>query len=320
MKDFQKLPTKNLLKFKKFLLRFRKYLPLGIILSLTAFFAVLNSLFNQIDVKLSPKSEPFSITNLSYPIIQRQFIPTVSAEAAYVLDDTSKVVLFSKNKDLRFSPASTTKIMTALVALDYYNLGDILTVERKSDPDWSVMGLTPGEQINFEGLLYGMMLPSGDDAAFAIADNYPGGEIAFVEKMNEKAKLLNLYNTHFGDPVGLEDDKDYTTAKDLSILSSYAITHPLLSQIVNTKEITVADTWGNSFHLQNLNILLGFYGVNGLKTGYTQEAGQVLVTTANINGHTIIIVVMKSQDRFSDTEKLLQFVNNNIIYLPIYPK
>lgn len=256
--------------------------------------------------------------NSDMPILTQHSLPDISAQAAYVLDNDSKIVVYSKRDDLRFSPASTTKIMTALVGLDYYKLNDTLTIQRTGVVP-VVIGFPQGVGVTFENLLYSMFLPSGNDAAYAVGDNYPGGMEGFVVAMNKKAKVLHLVNTHYGDPVGLEDNEDYTTVRDLALLASEAIKNPEIAKIVKTKYYTIIDTAGNQYTLKNINELLGKYGVNGVKTGYTQEAGQVLVTSSVQKGHTFIIVVMKSEDRFADTEKLLQMIQNSVTFVSIHP-
>ena len=169
-----------------------------------------------------------------------------------------------------------------------------------------------------------MLLPSGNDAALALAENYKGGEREFIGRMNEKARELHLDNTNFADAIGLKDSQDYTTPLDLAKLSSFALKNETFAKIVSTKTKEISDREGNKYLLNNLNKLLGINGVNGIKTGYTNEAGQVLVTSkvemdSNDKEHTIIIVIMGSLDRFSDTEKLLYLVSNNVNYLSIHP-
>lgn len=319
MKDFQFWTNKILSKSKQLLQKSHiAVYALGAVLIPICLYLV-SYLIHTTAVYLTPKKDPFSLVKTSdYPVFERAFSPLVTAQAAYIMEANSKVVLFAKNDTVRFSPASTTKIMTALVALDYYKMDDILTIKR-SGVIPVVVGFPYGDKVRFEDMLYGMLLPSGNDAAFAIGDNYPGGEKGFVAAMNAKAKLLHLDNTHFGDPVGLADDEDFTTVRDMSLLASYAINHPVISKIVDTKEKMITDSLGNSYDLKNLNKLLGLYGVNGVKTGYTGEAGEVLVTSAVIRNHTFIIVVMKSEDRFADTEKLLQLLTNNVTFVPIRP-
>ena len=254
-----------------------------------------------------------------YPLLVGNKNPNISALAAVVVDDDSKTTLFSKNPTLLLSMASTTKIMTALVALSYYKMTDILTIHT-NNVEGAKIGFFNGQKIKFEDLLYSMLLPSANDAALAIAQNYPGGESAFVEKMNEFAKVFNLNSTRFGDTAGLLDDKGYTTPLDLARLASVALKNNVFARIVDTKHKDISDVDGkNSYSLYNLNKLLGIDGVDGVKTGYTDDAGQVLVTSKKEKGHTIIAVVMGSSDRFSDTKELLKLISGNINYLSIHP-
>ncbi len=263
---------------------------------------------------------PFKIsTNFYYPIIKNKFNPQISATGAIIMDADSKVVLYSKNKDFRFSSASTTKIMTSVVASEYFKPEDILIV-KSGKVEGSKLGLLIDEKMTFENLMYAMMLPSANDAALVISENYPGGEKEFVKKMNAKAQVFNLKNTHYGDPIGLADSQDYTTPFDLASLASFAIKNPLIAKVVNTKYKIISDTTGlNTYAIQNLNELLGEDGVNGVKTGFTEEAGQVLVTSKKEKNKTLIIVVMGSQDRFLDTRRLLDLLRDNITYLPLHP-
>lgn len=250
-----------------------------------------------------------------YPILRTSIEPVITAKGAVVMDADSQVVIYSKNSNLRFSSASTTKIMTALTALDHFSLNDILTV-KSATSEGVVLGLKEGQKITFGNILYGLLLPSANDAAFVIAQNYGQN---FVVNMNRNAAKLNLYNTHYKDPAGLEDDEDYTTPLDLARLSSIAIKNVVFSKIVGTKDKTIADEEGQTYNLKNLNKLLGFDGIFGIKTGTTEGAGQVLVTSKKKGTHTLIIVVMGSEDRYSDTQKLLNLISDNITYLPIRP-
>jgi serine-type D-Ala-D-Ala carboxypeptidase (penicillin-binding protein 5/6) len=262
---------------------------------------------------------PLKIISSDYPIFISPINPDISAKAAVIMDKDSRVVLFSKNPNLLFSMASTTKIMTALVSLDYFKPNDILTIQADGVEGVNV-GFTIGEKLFFKDVLYAMLLPSGNDAALAIAQNYPGGKDVFIQKMNEKAKLFGLTNTNFADSIGLEDSRDYTTPLDLARLTSKALENETFAKIVATKEWEITDVSGkNKYLLKNLNILLGVQGVNGVKTGHTTEAGEVLVTSKKDGNHTLIIVVMDSQDRFFDTSKILSEILENINYLSIHP-
>lgn len=295
------------------------FLPL-FLLSLFIFLFIITS-FLKIWLKQNTiLNVPFKISKeAKIPIIKTEFVPVISAKSAIIMDADSKVVLYSKNPNLQGSTASTAKIMTALTALDYFNLSDILTVKEATDAG-SILGLAAGEKMTFENLLYSMLLPSANDAAQVLAQNYPGEEPAFVKAMNEKAKTLELKNTHYADPAGLVDEGDYTTPFDMARLASFAVQNGVLKKIVGTKEKVIWDATGTLvYDLTNLNKLLGVDGVNGVKTGYTEEAGQVLVTSKDEKGKTIIIVVMGSDDRFMDTAKLLDLVSNNLTYLSIHP-
>ena len=256
-----------------------------------------------------------------YPVAQGTQLLNLTAKTAIVLDTDSQVVIFSKNPELRFSMASTTKIMTALTALDYYKDTTVLTMQ-SSGVEGSGLNLQVGDQFYFKDLLYAMLLPSANDAAEAIADNYPGGKKQFVAKMNEKAAHLHLTNTHFSDAIGLDDDTDYTTVVDMAHLASVAIQNKELASITATKEKIITNITGSrQYVLTNLNKLLGIDGVNGIKTGTTEGAGEVLVTSTNINGHTFIIVVMNSENRFADTEVLLHFISQNVQFVtPVLPQ
>ncbi len=254
-----------------------------------------------------------------YPVITTidQAVPllNISAKAAIITDRDSQVVLFSKNPELRFSMASTTKIMTALVALEYFQPNSILTIKTPY-VEGTTLGFVPGEQFHFEDLLYAMLLPSANDAAVAIADNYPGGHTAFVAKMNAEAKALHLLNTHFSDPDGLDDDGDYTTVTDMARLASIATQNKRFTTVTGTKQrIITTLSQLQQYPLSNLNKLLGIDGVTGIKTGTTEGAGEVLVTSTIVNGHTFIIVVMNSEDRFVDTERLINFITQQVQFI-----
>ncbi|MBI2621333.1 MAG: D-alanyl-D-alanine carboxypeptidase [Candidatus Levybacteria bacterium] len=270
------------------------------------------------DLEIYPK--PLIYNSQKYPQIKNHQEVFISAKGAVVLDRDSYVVLYEKNPKLRFSPASTTKIMTALVALEYFKLDDILTIYQ-SNVEGSNITFEQGEQFTFENLLYALMLPSSNDAASAIAQNYPGEEAAFVAKMNEKAKELHLTDTFFGEPIGLLDEKVYTTPLDLARLAAQALENSTLAKVVSTRNREIVSLQGKNYSLYNINRLLDLPGVSGVKTGFTEGAGEVLVTSKKISGEgaEIVIVVMQSEDRFLDTQILLEFLNNNINYLSIQP-
>jgi len=306
---------------------FQKY-GTDIILTLVPFTILLILLVVQyLNIEVIQNIEKTKLTPLNYtvkispyPFIRNFTVPEISAEAAIIAESNSQIVLYSKNPNIRFSMASTTKIMTALVALDYYKENSVLTIYTPRI-EGSNLGFQQGQKFYFKDLLFAMLLPSSNEAAYAIAQNYPGGVEAFIKKMDEKTKELNLTNTHFQDPIGLDDDNDYTTVFDLSRLSYEAIKNKTLATTFATKQKTISDITGQKqFYMENLNILLGIDGVNGIKTGTTTGAGEVLVTSKIEKGKTFIIIVMKSKQRFIDTKILLSLISNNISYLnPLLP-
>jgi len=248
------------------------------------------------------------------PRLLKQEDLTTSALSFVVYDPASRSLVLSKNQNMRLSPASSIKILTALVAIENYDLNDYLTVSVVASFDESKMGLKLGEKIKVRDLLYGLLLASGNDAAKTLAINYPGGASAFVTAMNTKAKELGLSNSNFLDPSGYEDN-NYSSAFELARLASFAMRNPTIRDIVGTKEITVYDANNYFVHpLKNLNELLLLNNVTGVKTGFTNEAGGVLITSYVHLGRELIIVVMKSEDRFADTRRIIEEIKNNVYY------
>lgn len=244
--------------------------------------------------------------------------PEVTSNGIMIVDLPSNIVLFEKNSSQKFNPASTTKIITALVALDHFQLDDVLTVNRV-ETDGRTMGLVSGEKLTFESLLYAALVHSANDAAWTIAENYPGGAEKFVEAMNNKVGELNLKSSHFTNPIGFDDEKMYTTPEDLSKIAKAALNNKLVSKIVGTKNITVSDIDYTRFHaLSNVNELLGkIAGVAGVKTGYTENGGEILVSEVKKNNHSVLFVILKSKDRFGETTILMDWVFNNFIWKKI---
>lgn len=255
-----------------------------------------------------------------YPVFFGLPAPQVSARGVVVIDRDSASLIYSKNAKTPLLPASTVKIMTALVALDQWNLDEVLIVLAVNNQEQD-MELVKGERITFKNLLYGLLVSSANDAAMVFAQNYPGGNQAFVAAMNQKAKDLNLVDTHFANPTGLDNDKNgnllanysYTTALDLARLAAIALKNDIIGQIVATPKITVSDTTGKFTHtLYNLNVLLGkIEGLKGIKTGWTQLAGECLVGYGERNGRAVITVVLGSQDRFGETAALVNWAFAN---------
>lgn len=253
----------------------------------------------------TPQPYPTNITGY-YPGFE------ITAEGVVVLDIDSGVFLYKRNEEELLSPASTTKILTALVALDSYDLDEIVTIKAVAN-DGQMMDLVPGERITVENLLFGALVHSGNDAAWALAEHYPGGVEAFVAKMNEKAQVLHLTKSTFTNPVGYDHVNHKMTPLDLARLGSIALGNKVIAKMVAIPQITVSDVTHTYFHpLKNVNELLGkIPGVGGIKTGWTEEAGENLITLFEKDGHRLIIVVLKSLDRFGDTTTLINWIFTN---------
>jgi|BioPla2DNA2_1021312.scaffolds.fasta_scaffold16018_5 D-alanyl-D-alanine carboxypeptidase (penicillin-binding protein 5/6) len=241
-----------------------------------------------------------------------QLPPEIVGQAGLVMDVLTGKVLYEKNAHSPFEPASTTKIMTAILALEKGNLSDIVvTSEEPPRVDGSRIYLEEGEKLTLEQMLYGMMLNSGNDAAVAIAEHIGGDIESFVKMMNAKAREIGAYHTTFVNPSGLPDEGHLTTAYDLALISRYALLNlPKFRKIVSTKTLEIpwqAEEWDRQ--LINLNKLLWNYeGADGVKTGYTSTAGRTLVASATRDGWQLISVVLKSDANiWSDSMALLDY-------------
>lgn len=266
---------------------------------------------------------PFAVpTPAPYPINRTGVTPgnDITATGIVIVDVDSNVTLYARNGDELLSPASTTKILTALIALENYNLDDVVTVKTVLNSG-QIIGLVAGERITVENLLYGALIHSGNDAAYALAENYPGGVDSFIEEMNEKAKFLHLDKSHFTNPVGFDDPNHKMSPHDLARLGIVALTNKTLAKMVGIPQITVSDVTHTYFHpLKNVNQLLGkIPGVGGIKTGWTEEAGENLVTLVERDNHRVILVVLHSKDRFGETTKLIDWVFGNYQWEVIKP-
>ena len=247
-------------------------------------------------------------------IINNQIIPPkIYSRAAVAIDVETGKILYDKDSTQRLSPASTTKIMTALVSKDLFRPADVLTVTKQSLVGGSTMGLSLGETMSYRALLYGMMLNSGNDAAFTIAANYPDGGIAgFMAKVNEKVQELGLTDTHFQNPSGFDDVNHYSSAYDLAKIAREAVKDPTIAKVIGTKDTEVM-SWDKTYRhdLTNLNKLLGQDGVIGVKTGTTDLSGESFVGLVERDGHRVITVVLNSPDRFGESKALIDWIYQN---------
>ena len=235
--------------------------------------------------------------------------PEVAALGALLFDEASASVLYAKGEHARLGPASLTKIMTALIALERAARDELVevTVDSRTMRGSTVMGLVPGERLSLEGLLYGLMLPSGNDAALAIAQHVGGGTARFVELMNQRAAELGLEDTHFANPHGLDAAGHYSSAHDLALLTRAAMQRQDFRELAATRAVTVTGAL-NTYQLGTLNPLFGrIDGVDGVKTGYTRTAQQTMVGTVTRDGHRVYVVLLRSNDRASDSLTLLRW-------------
>lgn len=253
---------------------------------------------------------------LSPPVSSNLPIPQFSARAVFIKDLGTDTILYQREANIPLPIASTTKIATALVAADFFRPNSILTVKDGAKITGARIGLVFGEDLSFRSLLYGMLLSSGNDAAYTIAENYQGGVLGFVSAMNKKVMQLNLKNTHFTNPAGFDDPNHFSSAQDLAKISEEALKNPQLVRIFSTKETQVTSLDKRYVHrLSNLNKLLSqVSGVLGIKTGTTALAKENLVTLVDRRGYPVLIVVLGSDDRFLETTKLIEWTYQNFIW------
>jgi D-alanyl-D-alanine carboxypeptidase (penicillin-binding protein 5/6) len=236
---------------------------------------------------------------------------SITAKSALAYDLTTNTPLFEVNPTRRLPMASLTKIMAAVIALQQPKENNEYIVTKDTLVGEDSMGLTEGEVLSLQDLLYGLIMHSGNDAAEVLAANFSGGRDAFIDAMNKKAKALGLQDTHFTNPTGLEGDGDqYTTAYDLVRLTRYALeSFPTFKSIAATIAYTIPQTQTHKeYSLENeTNLLTSYPGVKGVKTGYTPEAGLCLVTYLEYGGHSIISIVLGSEDRRDDMKQILDY-------------
>ena len=229
---------------------------------------------------------------------------STSAASAILVDADSGRVLYEQNADAKMLIASTTKILTALVAIREGDLNQVVTVKREATlTEGSSMYLKEGEQLTLETLLYGLLLCSGNDAAVAIADAVGGSQAGFVKLMNETARELGMEHSSFANPNGLDDEDHYSTARDMAKLACAAVNNETLMRIASTRTATIG---GRT--MTNHNKLLSYMdGCIGLKTGYTKAAGRTLVSCAERNGQRLVAVTLQDGNDWADHQALYEY-------------
>ncbi|BCJ85806.1 D-alanyl-D-alanine carboxypeptidase family protein [Effusibacillus dendaii] len=224
--------------------------------------------------------------------------PSIQSESGFLIDLKSGQVLYSKNENERLYPASITKIMTAILALENSKLDEqVVTSKRATEQEGNRIYLVEGETQSMENMLYGLLLNSGNDAAIAIAEHVAGSVEKFADMMNQKAKELGATNTHFVTPNGLHDPQHYTTAHDMTLIARYAMQNPKFREIVATE----TRPWhGKEWEsvLNNINpMLYNYEGATGVKTGFTDQAMQTMVFSAKRGDRELIGTLMFAQTK-----------------------
>ena len=257
--------------------------------------------------------------------------PEIASEAGFLMEVNSGNILYSKNSSEKLYPASTTKIMTAILALENCKLDDIATVSQNAvdlvPSGYTNAKLVPGEEMRIEDLLYGLMLNSANEAANVLGEHISGTIDEFSKLMNKKAEELGCKNTHFVNTNGMHDENHYTTAEDLAKIAVYCMKNEEFRKIVSTVEYTLPATniYKNADRvMKNTNLLINptskYYSqfVIGVKTGYTKEAGNCLVSYAEKDGTKLVCVTLKagsssssSSQRFIDSKELLEYGLDN---------
>lgn len=254
---------------------------------------------------------------IAIPFVNFTARATVNIEAkavALVNADTGEV-LFTRNGNERLPMASTTKIMTAILLLENANLSEeITTTKQMVTVEGSSMGLLEGDKVTYETLLYGMMLPSGNDAATTVAIALGGSLDGFSRMMNKKAAELGLDNTHFVTPSGLDSELHYSTALDMAKLAVYAMKNKKFKEVVSTKSIRVE--YGNPPYSRSLfghnKLLENYEWANGIKTGYTSKSGRCLVSSASKDGLNLVAVTLGDSNTVASHKKLLEYGFTNL--------
>lgn len=229
--------------------------------------------------------------------------PDISAQSAVLYDPLFGEFIFEKNADVRRGMASTTKIMTAVIAAELYDLDAKIEIQPKwCGAEGSSMYLQSGERLSVRELLYGLMLASGNDAATALSYIYSGNPEDFVALMNRKARELGLEDTHFDNPSGLDGETHFSTAKDMAMLAAYAMENETVASVAACRSIRLGDRY-----LKNHNKLLElFEGTTGIKTGFTKACGRCLVSAVQRNGRMFIAVTLNAPDDWNDHMRMYE--------------
>ena len=253
---------------------------------------------------------------------KKEAVLQVTARSVLIYDLTGNKVIFDKNSNSKVPIASLTKIMTAIISLENPKKDNKYLVRKEDLVGEDSVGFSEGEVLSLNDLLYGLILHSGNDAAEVLANNFYDGRAGFIKAMNDKAKALGLKNTNFTNPSGLEGDgHQYSTARDLLVITRYALLNPTFSKIAATADYTIpkTSTHGEYYMENETNLLTTYPGVKGVKTGYTPEAGFCLITYLDYGEHKIIGILLGSENRRQEMRELLDYSLKTLgIKPPIY--
>ncbi len=253
---------------------------------------------------------------------KKEAVPQVTARSVLIYDLTDNKVIFDKNSNSKVPIASLTKIMTAIISLENPKKDNKYLVRKEDLVGEDSVGFSEGEILSLNDLLYGLILHSGNDAAETLANNFYDGRSGFIKAMNDKAKALGLKNTNFTNPSGLEGDgHQYSTARDLLVITRYALLNPTFSKIAAMADYTIpkTSTHGEYYMENETNLLTTYPGVKGVKTGYTPEAGFCLITYLDYEEHKIIGILLGSENRRQEMRELLDYSLKTLgIKPPIY--
>ncbi len=235
--------------------------------------------------------------------------PEVSAVGAVLIDADTHEILYEKNAYERRSMASTTKIMTGLIAVESGRYNDTVTVKSKPYVEGTAIGFEEGDTLTVKDLCYAMLLESGNDAALLIARFFSGSEEEFSVLMNEKAAKLGMKNTNFVTASGLDADEHYTTAYDMALLGSYAVKNSVFREICSTKSYTAnyIEPQKSRYFSNHNRLLTSCEGVIGIKTGFTKKSGRCLVSACERMGKTLVAVTLNAPDDWNDHKKLYDY-------------
>lgn len=238
--------------------------------------------------------------------------PEITARSAIVVDLDSGAVVFQKDPYLRLNPASITKMITAITALETFPVDEVVTVN-KEYPVGKNMGLKAGERITIKNLIYGLLVHSANDAAYVLAGQDDSKIRVFIERMNAIARQEGLNDTHFVNFDGEEDDGHYSTVFDLAHLTRWALKNKIFSEAVQLKEITVYDVDNKIEHqMESTNELLSLEEIKGVKTGWTPKSGECFVGLLDLADHRLVTVILSSGNRFGETEKMVAWAKEAI--------